>query len=90
MKKLTLITAVLLSFSMSGLSQKKKELDSRFACPNEKRDSLFVTNEMVDLMTMIWDEPEYKTTKPHIVPVSTLAPYIKRFNLGLDLKARMK
>lgn len=86
MKKITLIATLLLAFSMTALSQTKSNIDSRFACPNEKKDTLFVVNEMIPLMTVIWTSPIYDKEKPVIVPVKIIDPYVKRF--GLELKLR--
>lgn len=83
MKKLTLITVLLLAFSVSGSSQKKVDnsISSRFACPNVARDTLFVVKEMFPTMKTLWTDPNYSKDKPVIVSVKVLDPNVLKSHL---------
>ena len=92
MKKLTLITALLLAFSVSALSQttmKESEgSDSgRIALANQTKDTLYVVKPMVELFTTIWSDPSYKNERPTIISVKTIDPYALK--MGISLKAVM-
>ena len=74
MKKLTLLSILIIGLTISATSQ--TQVSDRFACPNENRDTLFVMSDMFNIMTSLWNEPCNIKDKPMIVSVKVLDPNV--------------